>query len=140
MRRLQGKPEAVRAVDTNVVVRFLTADDPRQARAARRVFVAGEVYLGTTVILETEWVLRLGYGFTARQIAEGLLKLGGLPGVVIEEPARTAQALDWMAAGLDFADALHLARSSHCNTFVSFDRTLAKRAKGLTPIAVEVLR
>jgi predicted nucleic-acid-binding protein len=130
----------VRAVDTNVVVRLLTADDPRQARAARRVFEAGEVYLGTTVILETEWVLRSGYGFTARQIAEGLRKLGGLAGVVLEEPVQTAQALDWMGMGLDFADALHLAGSSHCSAFVSFDRRLAKRAKGLAPIPVEVPR
>jgi predicted nucleic-acid-binding protein len=130
----------VRAVDTNVVVRFLTADDPRQARAARRVFEAGEVYLGTTVILETEWVLRSGYGFTAHQVAEGLRRLGGLPGIVVEEPARTAQALDWMGLGLDFADALHLARSGHSSAFVSFDRALAKRAKGLAPIPVEVPR
>ena len=39
----------MRAIDTNVIVRFLTADDPKQAQAARRVIEAGEVFIGTTV-------------------------------------------------------------------------------------------
>ena len=51
----------MRAVDTNILVRFLTADDPKQARTARRVMEAGDVFIGVTVILETEWVLRAGY-------------------------------------------------------------------------------
>jgi predicted nucleic acid-binding protein len=33
--------------------------------------------------------------------------------------------------GLDFADALHVARSSRTSGFATFDRRLAKRAKGL---------
>jgi predicted nucleic-acid-binding protein len=127
----------VRAVDTNVLVRFLTADDPKQARAARRVIEAGDVFIGTTVILETEWVLRAGYGFASPAIVGGLRGLGGLPGISIEEPAVTAQALDWMMAGMDFADALHLARSSHCSAFVTFDKKFAARCKGRSPITVE---
>jgi predicted nucleic-acid-binding protein len=129
----------VRAVDTNVLVRFLTADDPKQARAARRVIEAGDVFIGTTVILETEWVLRAGYGFAPAVIAAGLRGLGGLAGVSIEEPAEIAQALEWMIAGMDFADALHLARSNHCSAFVTFDKKLATRCKGKSTIAVEAL-
>jgi predicted nucleic-acid-binding protein len=129
----------VRAVDTNVLVRFLTADDPKQARAARRVIEAGDVFIGTTVILETEWVLRAGYGFAPAVIAAGLRGLGGLAGVSIEEPAEIAQALEWMIAGMDFADALHLARSNHCSAFVTFDKKLATRCKDKSPITVETL-
>jgi predicted nucleic-acid-binding protein len=127
----------VRAVDTNVIVRFLTADEPAQARAARRVIEAGDLFIGTTVVLETEWVLRSGYGFASEVIAAGLRGLGGLAGITYEEPTIVAQALDWMTQGIDFADALHLARSSHCSAFVSFDRKLASRAKGLSPLAIE---
>jgi predicted nucleic-acid-binding protein len=127
----------VRAVDTNILVRFLTADDPKQARAARRVIEAGDVFIGTTVILETEWVLRAGYGFAPPVIVAGLRGLGGLEGISIEEPAETAQALEWMNAGMDFADALHLARSSHCSAFVTFDKKLATRCKGTSAITVE---
>jgi predicted nucleic-acid-binding protein len=129
----------VRAVDTNILVRFLTADDPKQARAARRVIEAGDVFIGTTVILETEWVLRAGYGFAPAEIATGLRGLGGLAGISIEEPMQIAQSIDWMVAGMDFADALHLARSSHCSAFVTFDKKFATRCKGKSPIAVVTL-
>ena len=33
--------------------------------------------------------------------------------------------------GIDFSDALHVARSSRASGFATFDRQLAKRAKGL---------
>lgn len=129
----------MRAVDTNVLVRFLIADDAKQAQAARRVIEAGDIFIGTTVILETEWVLRAGYGFAPSEIAAAIRGLGGLAGISIEEPAQTAQAVDAMIAGLDFADALHLARSSHCSAFVTFDKKFAGRAKGKTAISIETL-
>lgn len=128
----------MRAIDTNVVVRVLTADGAKQAKAARSVIEAGDIFIGTTVVLETEWVLRAGYGFGAAQIATGLRGLFGLAGVTVAETAETAQALDWMSKGMDLADALHLAGSSRCSAFVSFHRKLAKFAKGMAPISVEV--
>lgn len=138
-RRLQRKLIAVRAIDTNIIVRFLTADDARQAKAARAIIEGGEVFIATTVVLETEWVLRAGYGFAPEAIAAGLRGLGGLVGIVLEEPIEIAQALDWLGQGMDFADALHLAKAGHCSAFVTFDRKLAKRAKGLAAVSVEVL-
>lgn len=129
----------MRAIDTNVVVRFLTADDPAQAAAARRVIEAGDIFVATTVIVECEWVLRAGYGFGPQDIAGALRGLGGLAEVTLEEPAEIAQAIDWMCEGMDFADALHVARASHCEAFLTFDQRLVKAAKGL-PLAVELLR
>lgn len=98
----------MRAIDTNVVVRFLTADDPKQSQAARVAISAGEIFVPTTVLLESEWVLRSGYGFIVDQVANGLRGLAGLPGITLEEPSAIAQALTWMVEGMDFADALHL--------------------------------
>jgi predicted nucleic-acid-binding protein len=129
----------VRAVDTNILVRFLTADDPKQAKAARRVMEAGDIFIGITVLLETEWVLRAGYEFAPDLIAAGLRGIGGLSGVTLEEPAEVAQALDWMTEGMDFADALHLARSKHCSAFLTFDKKLTTRAKNNVSITVETL-
>jgi predicted nucleic-acid-binding protein len=126
----------VRGIDTNVVVRFLTNDDKRPAKAARAAIEAGDIFITTTVMLESEWVLRSGYGFTRERIVTGLRGLAGLPGVTVEEPARTAQALDWTAGGMDFADALHLAGSNTCDSFLSFDRKLIKAAKGKPAIPV----
>ena len=138
MLRSRAKPGAVRAVDTNVLVRFLTADDAKQAKAARQIVAAGDIFVPTTVVLETEWVLRAGYDFAPNEIGSGLRALGGLPGVTFEEPGKIAQALDWLAAGMDFADALHLTSAVDCSAFVTFDRKLAKRAKALGSLTVEI--
>ena len=138
MQLSRRKQSAVRAIDTNIVVRFLTADDEKQAKAARKVIKEGDVFVATTVVLEIEWVLRAGYNFTPAAIADGLRAIGGLPGITLEEPVEVAQALDWLGEGMDFADALHLAKAGHCSAFVTFDRKLAKRAKGLARVPVEV--
>lgn len=127
----------MRAIDTNLVVRFLTADDPKQSQAARAVVSAGQIFIPTTVLLESEWVLRSGYGFTVDQIANGLRGLAGLPGVTLEEPPVIAQALAWMVEGMDFADALHLSKSHQCSAFLTFDRKLIRAAKARSTIAVE---
>lgn len=114
----------------------MTADDAAQAKAARKVIEDGDVFSGTTVLLESEWVLRAGYGLGTSDIVSALRAFAGLPNVSIEDAPQLAQALDWTAKGMDFADALHLARSGHCSAFVSFDRKLAKSAKALASIPV----
>ncbi|GAW40559.1 tRNA(fMet)-specific endonuclease VapC [Brevundimonas sp. SH203] len=127
----------MRAIDTNVVVRFLTGDDPVQAQASRAVIAAGDIFIATTVLLETEWVLRSGYGFEASRIGAAMRALAGLAGVTVEEPMVLARALDWHEAGMDFADALHLSKTTGCEVFLTFDRRLAKAAEALAPIKVE---
>jgi predicted nucleic-acid-binding protein len=110
-----------------------------EPQAARQIVLGGETFLGVSVVLETEWVLRAGYDFTAPQIVDALRALGGLPGLTMEEPEQVAMALEGLEQGMDFADALHLARSGHCREFVTFDRKLAKRAKGLSRVPVLLL-
>ena len=97
------------AVDTNVVVRLLTGDDPAQAARARAIFERDSVLLAKTVMLESEWVLRRLYRFGADRIAEAFAALIALPDVACEDPAAVADAIRWMRGGMDFADALHLA-------------------------------
>ena len=126
----------MRAIDTNVLVRFLVADDVQQAKKARVAIEAGDIFLPATVLLETEWVLRAGYGLTPDKIAAALRAVAGLPGVTIDGSASLATALDWMDGGMDFADAMHLARSEGCDVFLSFDRKLAKAAAGRTSMPV----
>ena len=117
------------AIDTNVVVRFLANDDPVQSPQARQLIAqADSIWLATTVLLETEWVLRHTYTQEPMTINQGLLALLGLPNVVAEQPENVAVALHWHQAGLDFADALHLAASHSAQRFVSFDRVLVRRA------------
>lgn len=126
----------MRAVDTNVVVRYLVADDDDQFMRARAVFAGGDVFVATTVILETEWVLRGAYRFSPAVIVAAFRSIGGLAGVSVEDAEQLNTALRWMAGGMDFADALHLARAKGCDAFISFDRSLAKVATRVAGIAV----
>ena len=126
----------MRAVDTNVIVRFLTGDDPAQTARARKLIEGGDIFVATSVLLETEWVLRSGYGFATERIVQALRGLAGLPGVTVEDPRLMARALDWSEQGLDFADALHLGRAQGCTAFMSFDRKLARAAVRMSDLKV----
>jgi predicted nucleic-acid-binding protein len=126
------------AVDTNVVVRFLTADDPNQARRALALFRDSRVWIAKTVLLETEWVLRSLYGFGVEGMAAAFQGLLGLGTVTVEDAQAVQRALGWFAARLDFADALHLASSDSAEAFVTFDSNFRKRASRLTKVPIRV--
>jgi len=117
------------AVDTNLLVRLLTNDDPAQAERAAKVFESNDVFIAKTVLLETEWVLRHAYGIEREAIRRGFQKLMGLPNVRVEDQQAVIQAISWYESGFDFADALHLASSIEADKFVTFDRALIKRAR-----------
>ena len=119
----------MRAVDTNVVVRFLTGDDPTQASRAKAVIDAGDVFVGTTVLLETEWVLRSVYGFAREDVARALGALAGLPGVTVESPVLLGEALQRTVSGMDFADALHLGAAERCEAMLTFDSRFIEAAR-----------
>ena len=125
------------AVDTNIIVRFLTQDDELQYQKSLEIFQTQNVFIPDTVILETEWVLRFAYKFKAVEICEALKKLFGLPNVHLNNASLVAQSLQWHEAGLDFADAFHLANSQNHTQFYTFDEKFIKRAKGLTDCEVQ---
>lgn len=124
------------AVDTNVLVRLLAIDDPVQHRVVGRLFATESVFVPDTVLLETEWVLRDLYDFTPTSVCAALRHVCGLSNVTLRDARMVAQALDWHEAGLDFADALHLATSGDV-AFRTFDREFIKRARKLTGCPVE---
>ena len=126
---LPKRAGAMLAIDTNVIVRYLTGDHPEQSPRSRRLIDGQPVFVAATVILETEWVLRSAYGHDQAAIVNALRALGGLPTVEIEDAAIVSSALDLAEAGMDFADALHLGRSRHCEGFATFDRKLVKTAQ-----------
>lgn len=115
-------------IDTNVVVRYLTGDHPDQSPRARTLISDQPVFVPVTVALEVEWVLRSAYGYKAADVARALRAFGGLPTVTIEDAAVVADALDRAEGGMDFADALHLGKSTHCDGFATFDRRFIKAA------------
>lgn len=128
----------MRAVDTNVVVRYLTGDDPVQAGKARALIENEPVFVPRTVVLEVEWVLRGVYELPARQIVAALRALAGLPGVSLEDAPIVARAMNWADEGMDFADALHLAAADRCKGFVTFDKRFASSAIRRSSVPVTV--
>lgn len=130
----------MRAVDTNVLVRYLTRDDERQAHAARRLLESSQVLVSKTVLLELEWVLRALYDQTPSDCHRLIAALAGARNVSVEDPAGVARALEWFGSGMDFADALHLASSSAAASFATFDRRLARLATRLDAGRVIELR
>ena len=117
------------AIDTNVIVRVVTADDPGQLAVALEVMGSGDLWVCKTVLLETEWVLRYTYELPRTAILEALRRLLGYPNLQVEDRGAVLAAVSLFESGLDFADALHLASSSEALRFATFDGTLAKRAK-----------
>ena len=120
------------AVDTNVLVRYVTHDDPVQGPLAMRVLDDPQgVFVSKTVLLELEWVLRAAYRLPRAAIGTALATVAGLPKVALENPEQVVMALDGYRQGLDFADALHYASSRQTTSFHTFDATFAKRGRGL---------
>ena len=116
------------AVDTNVLVRLLTGDDPKQAVAARAVFASGPIWIAKTVLLETGWVLRSLYGFDESAIHDAFVKLLGLKNVQIEDEPSVVAALSLTTHGIELADALHISSRPPGAAFVSFDQSFVRRA------------
>jgi predicted nucleic-acid-binding protein len=131
------------AIDTNVLARFFVTDpdDPestKQHPAAIRA-MSEKVFVSASVALEFEWVLRGFYQLSKTQIQTIFEALCGLENVHLENRGTVLAAMNGYQNGLDFADALHLASASSCESFKSFDQKLRKRAKAqnINPVVVE---
>jgi predicted nucleic-acid-binding protein len=124
------------ALDTNILARFYV-DDPGDPEAAKQRPIAYQViakkpslFVPLTVTLELEWVLRAFYRFDAARLIQVFEHLLGLQNVNVEESTRIAAAVDLLSQGMDFADALHLAGSGHCEALYTFDdRRFARRSQ-----------
>lgn len=125
----------MRALDTNVLARFFIDDaDDAQATKQRPSAVAAlseRAFVAVTVLLELEWVMRGFYGLPPTDISRVLRVLSSIEHITLEDRSAVLMALDAFDQGLDFADALHMARSSRASGFATFDQRLAKRAKDL---------
>lgn len=119
------------AIDTNVIVRLLTNDEPCQTKKAARFIEDNPVFVSKTVLLETEWVLRAAYKLNREIITEAFRKLLGLPNIHVEDALEIKQVLDVYSQGFDFADILHVSNASNhkAEQFVTFDKKLSKRSK-----------
>jgi len=117
------------AVDADVLVRLVTNDDPAQAGRALSAIERNDIFVGKTVLLELEWVLRYSYELGPDVIFRTLRNILGLGNLQVEDPTGVAKALAMYGAGIDFADALHLISCGPAQRFATSDSKLARKAR-----------
>ena len=119
----------MRAVDTNVLVRLLTRDDPKQAAAAD-AFVRPGAWISHLVLVECSWVLTSVYGSTPAKLATALSMLLEHESLVIQDADVVEAALRHFRAtpSLGFSDCLVLevARRAGHHPLGTFDRALSR--------------
>jgi len=87
------------------------------------------LFVSKSVLLELEWVLRGYYQSPPSEVLTVLRHLQSLPNVEFEDRLGVDWALDALADGFDFADALHHASYRQCAQVATFDdRKFARRA------------
>jgi predicted nucleic-acid-binding protein len=119
-------------LDTNVLVRYLTQDDPAQyAKAAAFIDNAtgqGEqLVVNTAVLCELTWVLDTSYEYSREEIARALEQILATAQFEVERLDEARQALaDFRSTKADFSDALigRINRSMGGDHTVTFDRGL----------------
>jgi len=126
------------AVDTNILVRHYTQDDPKQSRLATNWLERhAPCFVSLTVVLEFYWVLESAYELPTQQVLTVIADLVHSPAFEVESRLTIQKALAIAQQGIEFSDALHWASSTACEGFASFDdRGFVRKAKrlGLKPV------
>lgn len=116
------------AVDTNIVIRFLTRDDKRQAARSRFIIDENEFWLSKTVLLEVDWVLQSRYKLQPVEAIHAIRTIAGHKNAHVEDAEGVLAALALFDHGIEFADALHLTTLGTADGFITFDTKLVRRA------------
>ena len=122
----------MKALDTNVIVRFLINDDRTQGRKARILFENAEstgerYFVGTPVLLETIWVLSAVYDLARDDVLQAIELLSQIP---ILEFERHETVLELVRLGgttsADLPDLLIglSCRAAGCESTLTFDKGL----------------
>jgi len=119
----------MRAADTNVLVRLITRDNPRQVSAAEE-FIEPGAWVSLLALAETVWVLSSVYDRPPADLATAIEMLLNHKSLTIQEPEAVAEAVALFRArpALGFSDCLmiELARKTGHLPLGTFDRNLSK--------------
>lgn len=125
-------------LDTNVLVRYVMQDDPRQAARATKLIESCSAeapgFVPLVALVELAWVLSGSYGLGRNQVAAALEALLHARELVVDRADIVTQALKrYNTARADFPDALieRIAASAGCTATMTFDAGAAKSA-GMT--------
>jgi predicted nucleic-acid-binding protein len=119
----------VRSVDTNVLVRLVTRDNPSQVAAAED-FVARGAWVSHLVLAEVTWVLQSVYDSGPEEIAAGLEMLLSHQHLTLQDSEVVVAAVERFRKrpALGFSDCLVLevARKAGHLPLGTFDRVLGR--------------
>jgi len=126
----------VTGLDTNVLVRYLTQDDPRQSRRANALVaeaVAGgeRLFVGAVVLCELVWVLRGPYALDKAEVVTSLERILATAQLEIDQKDLVRGALeDYRIGSGDFADYVigRRGQEAGCEQTATFDRRLKTNA------------
>ena len=135
----------MQGLDTNILVRFITRDDPRQSEIALQIISKAEregrdLHISVLVLVELAWVLRGGtYAFGRDAVAEVLELILESPVFLVQNRDLVRRAVGRFRSGpADFSDYLigELDRTAGCAETLTFDRRLGEsvgfKVPGLT--------
>ena len=123
-------------LDTNLIVRLVTSNDPKQAEAVRRLLNASCTpdhpgFINRAVLCELAWVLKRRYGYPRAMIAEVIVALYRTPALLLEDADLLPNALRlYTTSRADLADILIALtnRVAGCTVTFTFDRRAAEIA------------
>ncbi|HEY3973713.1 MAG TPA: type II toxin-antitoxin system VapC family toxin [Candidatus Sulfotelmatobacter sp.] len=122
-------------LDTNIIVRYVTQDDPAQTRTATKLIESLSAeepgFIALVVVAELAWVLQTSYSSTRDEIVSVLESLLRAKTLVVERTDLVRQALRQFSAGrADFADYLveRCANAAGCERTFTFDKVAATDA------------
>ena len=132
----EGHPDKICDQVSDAVLDALLAQDPASRVACETVVNTGLCLITGEVTTKA----RVDFNTLVRGVIQRIGYSGARAGGFDSNSCAVLVALDAFDKGLDFADALHLARSYRASGFATFDQRLSKRAKAfaLTP-KVELL-
>jgi predicted nucleic-acid-binding protein len=119
----------MRAVDTNLLIRLIARDDPKQVTAAE-AFVERGAWVSHLALVETLWVLSAVYERDAADIAAAVEMLLNHKTLTIQDSEVVSAALEHFQRhpALGFSDCMLLetARKAGHLPLGTFDRSLGK--------------
>lgn len=120
-------------LDSNVLVRYLTQDDPFQSARAtrlieRKLSEKAPGFISLIVLVELWWVLKRLYRATDAELRQTVEDLLDTRQFVLEQRGAVIQAVKKLDAAGDIADSLivELARAAGCERVVTFDKVAAR--------------
>ena len=127
-------------LDTNVLVRYIMQDDPKQSSKATKLIESldgdNPGYITIVSVVELYWVLTSSYELTGQQVAQALEAILRTKQFLVERADQVMRALRVFGEGKsDFADCLieRSAAGAGCERTITFDVGASKHA-GMTLI------